>query len=137
MDDFMSCMNKVGVLLKTRELIGDGQLTIVPGMKYPEVDKAWEQAVMAEHVQYRTQQGIYAREVVLESAKKIVAHQWWAQYGSTTPHLQDMAMKILGHAGSATVIERIIPIIPIILSFPIFMTKRGTPWHTIGFESFF
>jgi hypothetical protein len=107
MDDFMSCMAKVGILLKTRELVEDEQLEVAPGVKYPDADKEWQQKVMAEHVQYRTQQGIFARDIVFESTKKIVAHQWWAQYGSTTPHLQDMEMKILGHQAAATAIERL------------------------------
>lgn len=109
MSDFLNVVDKIGILLETRARVEKGELKVEPGAAYPKAADVVEfsRAVVEEHVMYRTQQGIYARPGALESRRTIPGHQWFAQYGATTPHLQDVAMKVLGHVASATAIERI------------------------------
>ena len=109
MQDFVTVVAKIGVLKEVRERAERGELQLNRGAVYPTVaDVAgWEKEVMKEHSLYRSRQGIFARESAAQSAKELAPHQWWAQYGSTAPSMQEVAMKVLAHPPSATSVERV------------------------------
>ena len=55
---------------------------------------------------YATQQGIFGTEMAKSSAKTMSPHEWWNSFGSSTPQLKSLAMKILSQPASASSSEQ-------------------------------
>lgn len=56
---------------------------------------------------FRNKKGDFGRDWIVEGAKKLPAHLWWEENGSSTPELQYMAMLVLSQPASASLCERI------------------------------
>jgi len=45
--------------------------------------------------QFRAGSGLFARDMVKTSAKKMAGHTWWSTFGGCIPELQLVAVKVL------------------------------------------
>jgi hypothetical protein len=71
---------------------------------YPEKDV--QAAVVKQLSKYKNGEGLFGRSVVREAAKTMAPQAWWAQFGSSTPELQRLAVKVLSQVSSASACER-------------------------------
>jgi hAT family C-terminal dimerisation region len=107
-----TCLHAAGYVLDP-EFRGDQQHGIDEVMKgfhtflervLPNVDDQVDAVKQLDR--YRNGEGLFGYQVALASATKMPAHAWWAQYGSATPLLQEVAMKCLSQVSSASSCER-------------------------------
>ena len=61
---------------------------------------------LAQLAMYKSRDGIFGRDCVKDCAKKMPAYKWSLQYGSQTPQLQRVAVKVLAQTCTASSCER-------------------------------
>ncbi|XP_075670297.1 uncharacterized protein LOC142640087 [Castanea sativa] len=62
--------------------------------------------IMAELPMYKKDEGLFGIQLTLRSRKTRALAEWWSLYGSSTPNLQQLAIKILSLTYSACGCER-------------------------------
>ena len=131
MAGFMDTVEKIGILTEVRrlqeqdqrfsarwqqrkELIAADPKSLAQWTYYPDYPTSDSDHVKTfcvkvnEQLQlYRDGCGAFARSWLLETAQKMPAHHWWAQYGASTPELRNFACLVLSQAGSSSICERI------------------------------
>ena len=131
MSGFMDTVEKIGILVEVRRLQASDNrfssqwqerkdfvvanpkkyLETTSYPKYPDKNTAAVKAFCVkvnEQLQlYRDGVGTFGRGWLLDTAEKMPAHHWWAQYGASVPQLQTFACLVLAQAGSASICERI------------------------------
>ena len=131
MDGFNDTIEKIGILLKARQLhASDGRYNDswqkrkagiandplfqkkwtdfpkYPDAKDPDVQE-FLAAVSSQLVQYKAKKGTFGRDWIMKSAKDQPAYQWWDANGASVPELQSVARIILAQPASASICERI------------------------------
>ena len=131
MSGFLDTVEKIGILVEVRRLqVSDNRfsspwqlriefvvanpkkyLEYTSYPKYPNKNTAGVKEFCVkvnEQLQlYRDGVGAFGRSWLMDTAEKMPAHHWWAQYGSSVPQLQAFACLVLSQAGSSSICERI------------------------------
>jgi len=64
------------------------------------VNICWQVKVIQQHSAYRAGQGVFGRPMAIAAAKDMPSHRWWMSFGSQTPELQNIAVKVLSQVTS-------------------------------------
>jgi hypothetical protein len=84
--------------------ISSGLLNMIEKVLYGSPEA--QGAAMSQHVRFRNRQGIFGREMILSAAKDMPPYSFWDAFGSETPELQRVAMKICAQSTSSSACER-------------------------------
>ena len=59
-----------------------------------------------QYSMYEQQQGLFGSAMAQAAAESMEPHEWWASYGSSTPQLRCLALKVLSQPASASAAEQ-------------------------------
>ena len=126
MEGFMNVVERIAILRHARSAtyadawkvrvaaIGDDPAVLAKWDSFPtypdatdEKVKTFCQLVGQQLTLYRMKKGVFAREWVMETARKTPAYMWWDLNGASCPELQYVARLVLSQPASASICERI------------------------------
>ncbi|KAF8391687.1 hypothetical protein HHK36_023996 [Tetracentron sinense] len=70
----------------------------------PEVEI--QEKISREQILYKNAEGLFGRTLAIRQRDILPAAEWWDNYGASTPHLQQLACRILSLTCSASGCER-------------------------------
>ncbi len=71
------------------------------------IPDAEKRALMVQqYAMYKSGVGLFANEILDETAKKLASYQWWESWGAEVPELQKLAMRLTSQPTSASSCER-------------------------------